>query len=81
MYTLGLLVNKLHLVVDLYLSQLTAQAGYEGYNNIEFVALNEGESSPNTAQLSVFDENGVNLSNNKWLITTGYKARLVVFKK
>ena len=33
----------------------------EGYNNIEFVALNEGESSPNTAQLSVFDENGVNL--------------------
>jgi hypothetical protein len=53
----------------------------EGYNNIEFVALNEGESSPNTAQLSVFDENGFNLSNNKWLITTGYKARLVVFKK
>ena len=53
----------------------------EGYNNIEFVALNEGDSSPNTAQLSVFDENGVNLSNNKWLITTGYKARLVVFKK
>ena len=53
----------------------------EGYNNIEFVALNEGESSPNTAQLSVFDENGVNRSNNKWLITTGYKARLVVFKK
>ena len=53
----------------------------EGYNNIEFVALNEGESSPNTAQLSVLDENGVNLSNNKWLITTGYKARLVVFKK
>ena len=53
----------------------------EGYNNIEFVALNEGESSPNTAQLSVFDENGINLSNNKWLITTGYKARLVVFKK
>jgi hypothetical protein len=53
----------------------------EGYNNIEFVALNEGESSPNTAQLSVFDENGVNLSNNKWLLRTGYKARLVVFKK
>jgi len=53
----------------------------EGYNNIEFLALNEGESSPNTAQLSVFDENGINLSNNKWLLTTGYKARLVVFKK
>ena len=53
----------------------------EGYNNIEFLALNEGESSPNTAQLSVFDENGVNLSNNKWLLRTGFKARLVVVKK
>ena len=39
------------------------------------------EYNLHTAQLSVFDENGVNLSNNKWLITTGYKARLVVFKK
>ena len=53
----------------------------EGYNNIEFLALNEGETSPNTAQLSIFDENGNNLSNNKWLIMTGYKAKLVVFKK
>ena len=53
----------------------------EGYNNIDFVALNEGDSSPNTAQLVVLDENGVQLSNKKWLISTGYKAQLVVFKK
>jgi hypothetical protein len=53
----------------------------EGYNNIEFVALNEGESSPNTAQLSVLDDKNIVLSTNKWFITTGFKAKLVVFKK
>ena len=53
----------------------------EGYNNIDFIALNEGESSPNTAQLIVIDEFGKQLSNKKWLISTGYKAKLVVFKK
>ena len=53
----------------------------DGYNNIDFIALNEGESSPNTAQLIVLDEFGKQLSNKKWLISTGYKAKLVVFKK
>ena len=53
----------------------------EGYNNIEFVALNEGESSQNTAQLSVLNDNNIVLSTNKWFITTGFKAKLVVFKK
>ena len=53
----------------------------DGYNNIEFVALNEGESSPNTAQLVVYDEFGKLLSNKKWLISTGYKATLGVYKK
>jgi len=53
----------------------------KGYNNIDFIALNEGDSSPNTAQLVVFDENGVELSNKKWLLSTGYKAQLVVYRK
>ena len=53
----------------------------DGYNNIDFIALNEGDSSPNTAQLVVLDENGVQLSNKKWLISTGYNAKLVVYKK
>ena len=53
----------------------------EGYNNIDFIALNEGDSSPNTAQLLVLDENGIVLSNKKWLLYTGYKAQLVVYKK
>ena len=35
----------------------------DGYNNIDFVALNEGQSSPNTAQLVVLDQFGNEISN------------------
>jgi hypothetical protein len=52
----------------------------EGYNTINFVALNEGASSPNTAQLKVYDEEGNLLASNKWLIRTGYKASLTIHK-
>ncbi len=52
----------------------------EGYNTINFIALNEGTSSPNTAQLKVYDQDGNLLASNKWLIRTGYKASLSIFK-
>ena len=69
----NILLSSVFYVVDVDLD--------EGYNNIDFIALNEGESSPNTAQLIVIDEFGKQLSNKKRLISTGYKAKLVVFKK
>lgn len=53
----------------------------DGLNTIEFEALNEGLSSPNTAELKIYDENDVLLSSNRWLITTGYKARLIILKQ
>ena len=52
----------------------------DGYNEIHFLALNEGLSRPNTAQLKVIDENGNVIASNRWLITTGYKASLVIYK-
>jgi hypothetical protein len=53
----------------------------DGFNTIEFEALNEGSSSPNTAELKIYDENGVLLSSNRWLINTGYKAHLIIVKQ
>lgn len=53
----------------------------EGFNTINFIALNEGLSSPNTAELKVYDANDNLLASNRWLITTGYKASLIIVKE
>ena len=53
----------------------------KGINRIEFVALNQGSSGPNTAQFKVFDENEVLVSSNKWNLTTGGKAIVVIVKE
>ena len=53
----------------------------EGLNTIEFYALNEGSSSPNTAQLKVYNENDNLIGSGEWLLTTGYKASLIVLRE
>ena len=53
----------------------------EGLNTLEFYALNEGKSSPNTAELKVLNEEGNIIGSGQWLLTTGYKARLIVLKQ
>ena len=53
----------------------------EGLNSIQFYALNEGTSSPNTAELKVYDENGVIIGSGQWLLTTGFKANLMVLRQ
>jgi len=53
----------------------------EGFNTINFIALNEGLSSPNTAQLKVYDADGNLLASNRWLIRTGFKASLIIVKE
>ena len=52
----------------------------QGLNTVEFYALNEGTSSPNTAELKVIDENGIVIGSVQWLLTTGYKARRIVLR-
>ena len=69
----NIILNSTYYTVDIDLD--------DGYNNIDFIALNEGKSSPNTAQLVVFDQYGNEISNKSWLLSTGYKAKLVIFKK
>jgi len=50
----------------------------KGFNRITFEALNEGSSSPNTAQIDVYDDQGQLIYSNKWLLSSGSKASLVV---
>ncbi|MDC6388255.1 hypothetical protein PP182_06155 [Maribacter sp. PR1] len=51
-----------------------------GFNKIDFEALNHGSSAPNTAQVDVYDDTGQLLYSNKWLLSSGSKATLIVTK-
>jgi len=53
----------------------------DGFNRLDFEALNEGSSGPNTAQVMVTDEAGKVLHNNRWNLSTGSKASLIVVKE
>jgi len=53
----------------------------DGYNRIDFQALNQGFSGPNTAEFSVYDENGNLLSDKEWNLTTGQTATLGIIKQ
>jgi len=53
----------------------------EGFNKIDFIALNQGESGPNTAELRIYDDNDVLLSANQWNLATGAKATLIIVKQ
>jgi hypothetical protein len=53
----------------------------EGINKIEVEALNQGESGPNTAQFVIYDEKGSLITTNKWNLTTGVKAKLIILKQ
>lgn len=52
----------------------------KGFNRIEFEALNVGSSPPNTAQINVYDDKGELIYANKWLLSTGSKATLIITK-
>lgn len=52
-----------------------------GFNHIEFQALNQGMSGPNTAELRVFDDNGLELARKEWNLLTGAKASMIVVKQ
>jgi len=53
----------------------------EGFNKIEIEALNQGESGPNTAQFTIVDAKGKIITNNKWNLTTGVKAKIIITKQ
>ena len=53
----------------------------DGFNRFEFEALNVGSSPPNTAQVDVYDDKGELIYSNKWLLSTGSKATLIITKE
>ena len=52
-----------------------------GFNNLEFVALNQGDSGPNTAQFAVLDEFDATIMSNIWNLATGAKASMSIFRE
>lgn len=53
----------------------------DGFNKIEFQALNQGTSGPNTAQLQIRDEAGNILASYEWNLLTGNKATAIIVKQ
>ncbi len=53
----------------------------EGINKIDFQALNQGESGPNTAEFQVYDDNENLVSSNRWNLSTGSIATVIIVKE
>ena len=53
----------------------------EGINRIEFLALNQGSSGPNTAELHVYNDKGQLISAAEWNLLVGNKATILVVKE
>ena len=45
------------------------------------MALNQGDSGPNTAELRIYDDNDILISSNQWNLATGAKATLIIVKQ
>ena len=74
---------------EIFIPSLLLTSGYKsfdvpltvGFNKIVFLALNQGESGPNTAEFHVYDDNGVLVSSKKWNLLTGVSATIIVAKE
>ena len=53
----------------------------EGFNKIQFVALNQGKLYPNTAELRIYDNFGTPLVVEHWNLSTGAKATLILVRE
>ncbi|MXN90714.1 hypothetical protein GR160_05700 [Flavobacterium sp. Sd200] len=79
-----IMVNDRIIVDEIYLTnsfkgvQITLD---EGFNKLDFEALNQGTSGPNTAEFRVYDDKENMISGNQWNLATGFKASLMVIKE
>lgn len=74
---------------DIIHARVYLTGGYKGFNlnlqkginKIDFLALNQGESGPNTAEFQVVDDQGNLVSHNQWNLATGVKATIIIVKE
>jgi len=62
-------------------SQFKVPLPEDGFYKIDFMALNMGQFAPNTAQLKIVDDKFDTLLNDKWSLSTGFKATVVIIKE
>lgn len=53
----------------------------KGFNKIDFEALNQGDSGPNTAEFKVYDDKKQLISASEWNLGTGFKASIIIVKE
>ncbi len=53
----------------------------DGFNKIDFEALNQGRLGPNTAEFRVYDDKGGLISSSQWNLATGFKATILITKE
>lgn len=53
----------------------------KGFNKIDFEALNQGDSGPNTAEFRVYDDKKNLVSGSEWNLGTGFKATIILVKE
>jgi hypothetical protein len=53
----------------------------KGFNKIDFEALNQGDSGPNTAEFRVYDDKKNLVSASEWNLGTGFKATIIIVKE
>ncbi|MGB3342317.1 MAG: hypothetical protein WBA61_00260 [Aequorivita sp.] len=74
---------------EIHISSVTLEGSFrgfnlplqDGFNKIDFQALNQGTSGPNTAQVQIQDEVGNILASYEWNLLTGNKATAIVVKQ
>jgi hypothetical protein len=79
-----IMVNGLTVRADAMLIEVfqTVEIGLTpGFNKVEFEALNQGYSGPNTAQFKIIDDSGKQLIDNRWDLATGFKASIMIIKE
>lgn len=68
--------------VELFSGYQTIEIGLTpGFNKVEFEALSQGTSGPNTAEFSIFDDKGAIITSNQWDLATGFKGAVMIIKE